>query len=88
MKGIKWEQLYSISLGDTRGISYLNQYFYRRILHLDIKDHNILLNLDFKPKFSDLGLAKICGKGDEHILVMYRRESSGYVLLELCHNAL
>ena len=83
-----WEQLYSIDLGAALGIAYLHQYCYRNILHLDIKAHNILLNPDFTPKVYDFGLEKLCGKGDEHILVMVGRESSSYVPPELCHNAL
>ncbi|KAK2458714.1 LEAF RUST 10 DISEASE-RESISTANCE LOCUS RECEPTOR-LIKE PROTEIN KINASE 2.5 [Trifolium repens] len=54
--------LYDISVGIARGLGYLHRGCNTRILHFDIKPHNILLDDDFCPKISDFGLAKICQK--------------------------
>jgi serine/threonine protein kinase len=57
---LKWDTLYNIALGIARGLEYLNRGCNTRILHFDIKPHNILLDENFCPKISDFGLAKIC----------------------------
>ena len=83
---LTWEQLYSIALGAARGIAYLHQDCNKRIVHFDIKPHNILLDTEFTPKVSDFGLAKLCGKGDDHISMTAGRGTPGYVAPELCHS--
>ncbi|KAI8031354.1 Rust resistance kinase Lr10 [Camellia lanceoleosa] len=57
-----WEKLHDIALGIAKGIDYLHQGCNQRILHFDIKPHNILLDHNFNPKISDFGLAKLCSK--------------------------
>ncbi|KAK3002147.1 hypothetical protein RJ639_021187, partial [Escallonia herrerae] len=42
-----WEKLQDIALGIAKGIEYLHQGCDRRILHFDIKPHNILLDHNF-----------------------------------------
>eukprot|EP00253_Pinus_taeda_P027163 PITA_27163 len=76
---LSWEQRYSIALGVARGIAYLHQDFQKRIIHFDIKPHNILLDVDFTPQVADFGLAKLCGKGDDHISMTTPRGTPGYV---------
>ncbi|RHN46085.1 putative glycerophosphodiester phosphodiesterase, protein kinase RLK-Pelle-LRK10L-2 family [Medicago truncatula] len=51
-----------IAIGIAKGLDYLHQGCASRIVHLDIKPHNILLDDDFCPKIADFGLAKICQK--------------------------
>ncbi|KAL5828269.1 hypothetical protein ACOSQ4_020066 [Xanthoceras sorbifolium] len=68
-KQLKWEKLYQIALGIARGLEYLHRGCNTRILHFDIKPHNILLDEDFCPKISDFGLAKIY-PGKESIISM------------------
>jgi serine/threonine protein kinase len=81
---LRWEQLYSIALGAARGIAYLHQDCEKRIIHFDIKPHNILLNADFTPKVSDFGLAILCGKEEDHISMTAWRGTPGYVAPEVC----
>ncbi|XP_024190410.1 PR5-like receptor kinase [Rosa chinensis] len=42
-----WEALYVISLGIARGLEYLHRGCNTKILHFDIKPHNILLDENF-----------------------------------------
>eukprot|EP00253_Pinus_taeda_P009731 PITA_09731 len=80
---LSWEQLHSIALGVARGIAYLHQDCEKRIIHFDIKPQNILLDADFTPKVVDFGLAKLCGKGHDHILITVPRGTPGYVAPEV-----
>ncbi|GLJ09952.1 hypothetical protein SUGI_0119020 [Cryptomeria japonica] len=77
------EQLYSIALGAAGGISYLHQDCEQRIIHFDIKPQNILLDKDFTPKIADFGLAKLCGREDDHISMTTARGTPGYVAPEV-----
>ncbi|KAG6741233.1 hypothetical protein POTOM_054466 [Populus tomentosa] len=53
------EKMYEISLRVARGIQYLHQGCDMKILHFDIKSHNILLNDKFVLKVSNFRLAKL-----------------------------
>ncbi|KAL7240379.1 hypothetical protein ACSBR2_006098 [Camellia fascicularis] len=55
-----WEALHRIVVGIAKGLEYLHRGCNMRILHFDIKPHNILLDEDFCPKTSDFDLAKLC----------------------------
>ena len=61
-KSLSWEKLFDITVGIARGLEYLHRGCNTRIVHFDIKPHNILLDQDFSPKISDFGLAKLCIK--------------------------
>ncbi|XP_057827862.1 rust resistance kinase Lr10-like [Cryptomeria japonica] len=80
---LSWDQLYSIALGAARGIAYLHQDCSRRIIHFDIKPHNILLDADFTPKVADFGLAKLYKKEEDHVSITATRGTPGYVAPEL-----
>ncbi|KAH9778780.1 LEAF RUST 10 DISEASE-RESISTANCE LOCUS RECEPTOR-LIKE PROTEIN KINASE-like 2.1 [Citrus sinensis] len=57
---LRWEKMYEIVIGIAKGLEYLHHGCSTKILHFDIKPHNILLDEDFCPKISDFGLAKLC----------------------------
>ncbi|XP_059072858.1 rust resistance kinase Lr10-like [Cryptomeria japonica] len=80
---LNWAQLDSIALGAARGIAYLHQDCDNRIIHFDIKPHNILLDEEFTPKVADFGLAKICGKKKDHISMTAARGTPGYAAPEV-----
>lgn len=44
-----WEKLYQIAIGIARGLEYLHRGCNTRVLHFDIKPHNILLDKFFFP---------------------------------------
>ncbi|GAU14788.1 hypothetical protein TSUD_50000 [Trifolium subterraneum] len=75
--------LYDIAVGVARGLEYLHRGCNTRILHFDIKPHNILLDEDFCPKISDFGLAKICLRKDSIVSIVGARGTPGYIAPEL-----
>ncbi|XP_077244653.1 LEAF RUST 10 DISEASE-RESISTANCE LOCUS RECEPTOR-LIKE PROTEIN KINASE-like 2.5 isoform X2 [Tasmannia lanceolata] len=84
---LRWETLYQIAVGIARGLEYLHRGCITRILHFDIKPHNILLDQDFCPKISDFGLAKLCPTKDSIISMQDQRGTAGYTAPELfCRN--
>ncbi|KAF3431903.1 hypothetical protein FNV43_RR26639 [Rhamnella rubrinervis] len=80
---LEWGTLYQISLGIARGLEYLHRGCNTRILHFDIKPHNILLDKDFAPKISDFGLAKVCTREESIISMLGPRGTIGYIAPEV-----
>ena len=84
---LEWETLYNIAIGIARGLEYLHRGCSTRILHFDIKPHNILLDENFNPKISDFGLAKICPREESIISMLGARGTVGYIAPEVfCRN--
>ncbi|XP_028790645.1 LEAF RUST 10 DISEASE-RESISTANCE LOCUS RECEPTOR-LIKE PROTEIN KINASE-like 2.7 [Neltuma alba] len=79
----EWMRIYQISIGIARGLEYLHRGCNTRILHLDIKPQNILLDEDFCPKISDFGLAKICYKKESIVSISGMRGTAGYIAPEV-----
>ncbi|XP_050893098.1 LEAF RUST 10 DISEASE-RESISTANCE LOCUS RECEPTOR-LIKE PROTEIN KINASE-like 2.8 [Lathyrus oleraceus] len=75
--------LYDIAVGIACGLEYLHIGCNTRILHFDIKPHNILLDDDFCPKISDFGLAKICPTKESIVSIFGARGTPGYIAPEL-----
>ncbi|KAM6589083.1 hypothetical protein CsatA_011688 [Cannabis sativa] len=80
---LDWETYYQISLGIARGLEYLHRGCNTRILHFDIKPHNILLDVGFVPKISDFGLAKICKTDESRVSMLGPRGTVGYIAPEV-----
>ena len=78
-----WKKLQDIALGIAKGIEYLHQGCDQRILHFDIKPHNILLDHNFNPKISDFGLAKLCSKEQSAVSMTSARGTMGYIAPEM-----
>ncbi|XP_022771996.1 LEAF RUST 10 DISEASE-RESISTANCE LOCUS RECEPTOR-LIKE PROTEIN KINASE-like 2.4 isoform X2 [Durio zibethinus] len=84
---LEWKTLYDIALGIARGLEYLHQGCNTRILHFDIKPHNILLDEDFFPKISDFGLSRLCERKESIISMTGARGTAGYIAPEVfCRN--
>ena len=64
---LSWMTLYNIIVGVARGLEYLHRGCNTRILHFDIKPHNILLDDEFCPKISDFGLSKQWKTKESHV---------------------
>ncbi|XWS30741.1 hypothetical protein CRYUN_Cryun23aG0015000 [Craigia yunnanensis] len=80
---LEWKTLYDIALGIARGLEYLHQGCNTRILHFDIKPHNILLDENFCPKISDFGLSKLCERKESIISMTGARGTARYIAPEV-----
>ncbi|PVH33625.1 hypothetical protein PAHAL_8G035100 [Panicum hallii] len=54
-RGLEWRTCYQIIKGICEGLHYLHQ---QKIVHLDLKPANILLDHSMVPKIADFGLSK------------------------------
>ncbi|KAG2710707.1 hypothetical protein I3760_04G040900 [Carya illinoinensis] len=76
--------MFQIAVGIARGLEYLHRGCRTRILHFDIKPHNILLDENLCPKISDFGLAKLCKTNEISIVSMTgMRGTAGYIAPEV-----
>jgi len=78
-----WDKLQNIALGVAKGIEYLLQGCDQKILHFDIKPHNVLLDQNFNPKISDFGLSKLCSKDQSAVSMTTARGTMGYIAPEV-----
>ncbi|MED6210847.1 hypothetical protein PIB30_067956 [Stylosanthes scabra] len=58
-KELDWPKRHGIILGIADGLEHLHNNSEGPIIHRDIKAGNILLDLKYRPKISDFGLAKL-----------------------------
>ncbi|CAN6451525.1 unnamed protein product [Victoria cruziana] len=81
------ERLCDVALGVARGVEYLHQGCDQRIIHFDLKPHNILLDQDFTPKVSDFGLAKSYCKDRSRVTISEGKGTIGYIAPELFYGS-
>ncbi|KAJ3692424.1 hypothetical protein LUZ60_012774 [Juncus effusus] len=80
---LRKEKMLQIAIGIARGIEYLHQGCNERILHFDIKPHNVLLDEDLNPKIADFGLAKLYAKDQSIVTMTAARGTMGYIAPEV-----
>ncbi|KAI7739377.1 hypothetical protein M8C21_010720 [Ambrosia artemisiifolia] len=80
---LDWNTLFQITKGIARGLEYLHTGCNTRIVHFDIKPHNILLDEEFVPKISDFGLAKLCKKETSTVSMTGARGTAGFMAPEV-----
>ncbi|XP_076906624.1 G-type lectin S-receptor-like serine/threonine-protein kinase SD2-5 [Bidens hawaiensis] len=78
---LKWECRRKIILDIAKGLEYLHEDCMQKIIHLDIKPQNILLDTDFNAKVSDFGLSKLIDR-DERQVMTRMRGTPGYMAPE------
>lgn len=78
-----WPKLLEISIGIAHGVEYLHQGCDTRILHLDIKPHNVLLDENYNPKISDFGLAKSYSRKQSVVSLTTAKGTIGYIAPEI-----
>ncbi|KAL0535577.1 hypothetical protein IC582_029913 [Cucumis melo] len=80
---LNWMTLYNIIVGVARGLEYLHRGCNTRILHFDIKPHNILLDDEFCPKISDFGLSKQWKAKESHVSMSGVKGTIGFMAPEV-----
>ncbi|TYI45411.1 hypothetical protein E1A91_D13G034800v1 [Gossypium mustelinum] len=76
-----WQIRKKIILDIANGLAYLHEDCNQKIVHLDIKPQNILLDEHFNAKVSDFGLSKLIGK-DQSRVITTMRGTPGYMAPE------
>ncbi|KAF3614470.1 putative G-type lectin S-receptor-like serine/threonine-protein kinase SD2-5-like [Capsicum annuum] len=79
--GLPWHTRQRIILDIAKGLVYLHEDCSQKIIHLDIKPQNILLDQNFNAKISDFGLSKLIEK-DKSKIVTRMRETPVYLAPE------
>ncbi|KAL5837194.1 hypothetical protein ACOSQ3_014363 [Xanthoceras sorbifolium] len=78
---LHWQQRKKIILDIAKGLTYLHEDCRQKIIHLDIKPQNILLDENFNAKVSDFGLSKLIDR-DQSQVVTTMRGTPGYLAPE------
>ncbi|KAK9222903.1 hypothetical protein WN944_011343 [Citrus x changshan-huyou] len=78
---LDWQQRKKIILDIAKGLTYLHEDCRQKILHLDIKPQNILLDGNFNAKVADFGLSKLIDQ-DQSQVVTTMRGTPGYLAPE------
>ncbi|XP_050227222.1 G-type lectin S-receptor-like serine/threonine-protein kinase SD2-5 [Mercurialis annua] len=78
---LDWQQRKKIILDIAKGLTYLHEDCTQKIIHLDIKPQNILLDQKFNAKISDFGLSKLIDR-DQSKVVTTMRGTPGYLAPE------
>ncbi|XP_021741648.1 probable receptor-like protein kinase At5g20050 isoform X3 [Chenopodium quinoa] len=78
---LPWHLRYGVAIDVAKALSYLHHDCRSRILHLDVKPENILLDDNYRAVVSDFGLAKLMGRGESSIFTNIRG-TKGYLAPE------
>ena len=78
---LDWQHRKKIILDIARGLTYLHEDYRQKIVHLDIKPHNILSDENFNAKISDFRLSKLFNRDQSQVLTIMRG-TPGYMALE------
>ncbi|XP_076890120.1 G-type lectin S-receptor-like serine/threonine-protein kinase SD2-5 [Bidens hawaiensis] len=78
---LEWECRKKIILDVAKGLAYLHEDCRQKIIHLDIKPQNILLDCNFNAKVSDFGLSKLIDRNQTQVITTMRG-TPGYLAPE------
>lgn len=78
---LDWQLRRNIILDIAKGLAYLHDECRQRIVHLDIKPQNILLDSNLRARVSDFGLSKLVDR-DQSQIVTTMRGTPGYLAPE------
>ncbi|MCO5609912.1 hypothetical protein L7F22_064147 [Adiantum nelumboides] len=69
---LTWDVRCKIALGTARGLVYLHDDCRGKVIHLDIKPQNILLDERFNAKVADFGLSRLVNRNETHVMTTMR----------------
>ncbi|XP_076905032.1 G-type lectin S-receptor-like serine/threonine-protein kinase SD2-5 [Bidens hawaiensis] len=78
---LEWDCIKRIILDVAKGLAYLHEECRQKIIHLDIKPQNILLDSNFNAKVSDFGLSKLIDRNQSQVMTTMRG-TPGYLAPE------
>ncbi|KAJ1390201.1 Serine/threonine-protein kinase, active site [Sesbania bispinosa] len=78
---LPWNLRYKVAIDVAKALSYLHHDCRSRILHLDVKPENILLDENYKALVSDFGLSTLIGKDVSQVMTTIRG-TRGYLAPE------
>nr|XP_043620294.1 G-type lectin S-receptor-like serine/threonine-protein kinase SD2-5 [Erigeron canadensis] len=78
---LEWAYRKKIILDIAKGLAYLHEDCRQKIIHLDIKPQNILLDDHFNAKVSDFGLSKLIERNQTQVMTTMRG-TPGYLAPE------
>ncbi|KAL4611706.1 hypothetical protein ACB092_08G144800 [Castanea dentata] len=78
---LDWQHRKKIIIDIAKGLTYLHDDCRHKIVHLDIKPQNILLDENFNAKVSDFGLSKLVDREQSQV-VTTMRGTPGYMAPE------
>ncbi|XP_044950147.1 protein PSK SIMULATOR 1-like [Hordeum vulgare subsp. vulgare] len=82
--GLEWRIRYDIIKGVCSGLHYLHAEC--RIVHLDLKPQNILLDDSMVPKLADFGMSRLFGQQESRVITESRGGTLGYMAPEYINN--
>lgn len=69
---LTWGVRCKIALGIAQGLAYLHHESREKVIHLDIKPQNILLDEGFEAKVADFGLSRLLSKKETRVMTTMR----------------
>uniref|UniRef100_A0A1D1Y809 Putative receptor-like protein kinase At5g20050 n=1 Tax=Anthurium amnicola TaxID=1678845 RepID=A0A1D1Y809_9ARAE len=78
---LPWDLRYRVAVDVAKALAYLHHDCRSRILHLDVKPENILLDEAFRACVADFGLSKLMGKEESRVVTTVRG-TRGYLAPE------
>uniref|UniRef100_A0A251T3N2 Receptor-like serine/threonine-protein kinase n=2 Tax=Helianthus annuus TaxID=4232 RepID=A0A251T3N2_HELAN len=80
-KVLEWKCRKKIIRDVAKGLAYLHEDCRQKIIHLDIKPQNILLDSEFNARVSDFGLSKLIDRNQPQVMTTVRG-TPGYLAPE------
>ncbi|KAK3446199.1 hypothetical protein EUGRSUZ_A01944 [Eucalyptus grandis] len=78
---LSWQVRRKIIIDIAKGLAYLHGECHQKIIHLDVKPQNILLDEHFNAKLADFGLSKLIEKDQSQVMTTMRG-TPGYLAPE------
>lgn len=78
---LSWDLRYRVAIDVAKALSYLHNDCRSRVLHLDVKPENILLDENYRAVVSDFGLSKLMSR-DQSRCITTIRGTRGYLAPE------